>query len=358
MATHAAERAAPGDEYGDAVAAVVAAARRRLRFVLAVHAASLAVPGSIAAGAAIAIAGAAPWWTSIVLGAGAVAGSAVWAALRTPTVAAVAGQLDAALGLRDRVTAAQQLRGSTAPIAALVSRDAAARLAGVRPAAVFPLALARAAVPISALAVALSGWLAVSGRAVTNPRSAVGVPRTTSTGASDDGRAIRQAGTGSVTGVSSRGITASPDAAATARENGGQTETNRHPENGAAPARAESESPSVATRSSARVAPSDLAGTTPQASGSAAAAAAARSASLGSAAGAVPTHDATGAGGVSRGGALTPVDAGEPSVPVSADRYAAARAGAEAALARDVIPPAYRDDVRAYFRTLAPGGAR
>ena len=193
MATHAAERAALGDEYGDAVAAVVAAARRRLRFVLAIHAASLAVPAGIAAGAAIAIAGAAPWWTSIVLGAGAVAGSAVWAALRTPTVAAVAGQRDAALGLRDRVTAAQQLRGSTAPIAALVSRDAAARLAGVRPAAVFPLALARAAVPISALAVALSGWLAVSGRAVTNPRSAVGVPRTTSTGASDDGRAIRQA---------------------------------------------------------------------------------------------------------------------------------------------------------------------
>jgi hypothetical protein len=42
---------------------------------------------------------------------------------------------------------------------------------------------------------------------------------------------------------------------------------------------------------------------------------------------------------------------------------ATARANAEAALARDVIPPDYRDHVRAYFRTLparpaGTGGSR
>jgi hypothetical protein len=43
--------------------------------------------------------------------------------------------------------------------------------------------------------------------------------------------------------------------------------------------------------------------------------------------------------------------------------FTTARANAEAALARDVIPPDYRDHVRAYFRTFpsrptGTGGSR
>ena len=51
----------------------------------------------------------------------------------------------------------------------------------------------------------------------------------------------------------------------------------------------------------------------------------------------------------SRGNALTPPGS-EPAAPRGHRSLRAARANAEAALARDVIPPDYRDHVRAYFR--------
>jgi hypothetical protein len=47
---------------------------------------------------------------------------------------------------------------------------------------------------------------------------------------------------------------------------------------------------------------------------------------------------------------------GEAAAPAPAASYRTARASAEAALARDVIPPDYRDHVRAYFRAIGPGG--
>jgi len=69
----------------------------------------------------------------------------------------------------------------------------------------------------------------------------------------------------------------------------------------------------------------------------------------------------TGAGGAAAGHALArPGDERAPQT--SAAAYRAARASAEAALGRDVIPPDYRDHVRAYFSALpssaSPGGAR
>jgi hypothetical protein len=69
-----------------------------------------------------------------------------------------------------------------------------------------------------------------------------------------------------------------------------------------------------------------------------------------------------GAGGAAPGNGLASPGS-EPAAPVATVSYRAARANAEAALARDVIPPDYRDHVRAYFRALpAPyttaGGTR
>ena len=69
-----------------------------------------------------------------------------------------------------------------------------------------------------------------------------------------------------------------------------------------------------------------------------------------------------GAGGAAPGNRLASPGS-EPAAPVATVSYRAARANAEAALARDVIPPDYRDHVRAYFRALpspstSAGGTR
>jgi hypothetical protein len=61
---------------------------------------------------------------------------------------------------------------------------------------------------------------------------------------------------------------------------------------------------------------------------------------------------AAGAGGAAPGNGLASPGS-EPAAPVVTVSFRAARANAEAALARDVIPPDHRDHVRAYFRALS-----
>ena len=142
----------------DAVVRNVAAARRRLRVVGALKLAALAVPGGVALGAALSVAGWAPLWTAASLAVVGAAAAAAWAAAHTPSADSVARTLDTRLGLRDRVAAALQLQRTGGPIATLVARDAAARLAPVNVTTLFPLALGRAPAVALTIAVALVAW--------------------------------------------------------------------------------------------------------------------------------------------------------------------------------------------------------
>ena len=358
MSSHSAAGAASGLVHHDEVAAIVAAARSRVRLVVLVRTASVAVPASVAAGAGLALSGVAPDWLPVVLGAGAFAGAALWAVRHTPALPAVAGRLDAALGLRDRVAAAVQLRGDETPIAALVRRDAGARLAGVRLGTVFPMTAARPSAALVALAAGLSAWLAWTGSGLTAPQRSA-APGLRSAGASGSNAGGRQ---GPATGTRS----AAEETARAAADP--STDVRREPNQALATGVADAAprpaggAPPATDVSAARGRPPlpapARAGLAEAAAPATTAGGGARSGTPGSSAHAAPSLEARGAGGVSRGGALAEAESRAPAPILTSDGYAAARANAEAALARDVIPPAYRDDVRAYFRTLAQRGSR
>jgi hypothetical protein len=340
-----------GDSDGHAVARAVAAARHRLRTVAMLQHAAIAGPGGVTAGAALAIAGWAPVWAPAALGLLAAAGAATWSAAHTPSPAAVARILDTRLGLRDRVAAALQLQPAGGPIASLVARDAAARLGRLDTAALFPLGFDRAAAASLTVAAAMVAWLAAAG----GPRPDARVVSGGDSAASDSGGAAGRAAGGS------RAATAQGEQAGGQRFGAPAQEPRRGSTPGETAAREASAAPAVAQSVAA-----PAAGASQQTSSSAAggqsapspgADGAGRAGRGGSAAGRAATGAlAAGAGGAAPGNALatTSID-GAAAAPLQKS-YSAARAGAEAALARDVIPPDYRDHVRAYFRALPATG--
>jgi hypothetical protein len=355
----------PRDAAAGDVLRAVGAARRRLRTVATLRLIAIAAPAGVTVGAALVIAGWAAAETPPVLGVVGAVAAAVWAAARTPPLAAVARILDARLGLRDRVAAAVQLQTTDGPIAALVARDAAARLASVRMATVFPLAMGRLPAVAIALAIASMAWLTSShaGPPVAAPA------RSTSSNSAGAGDASSR------TSSDPRGVATN----AQPRPNG-QAATLRAAEprgqDGRGSAKREAFAPAAASRGPQGAQPSAASApgssvNTAGASRQAAAAPAAASATGpigptgrgGAAAGtAASGRMAAGAGGTAPGNRLASPGS-EPAAPVATVSYRAARANAEAALARDVIPPDYRDHVRAYFRALpAPytsaGGTR
>lgn len=358
----------PNEAAADVLRAV-AAARRRVRTVSMVRLAAIAGPAGVAMGAALALTGRAPAWTAAALGAAGVAGAMAWAAGHTPAPAAVARLLDARLGLRDRVAAALQLHDTGGPIAALVARDAAARLAPVRLTVLFPLTLGRGPAVATALAAAVVAWLASSGA---DRRVAPGRDASTEGRASDG----REAG-GRARGASRAARTvqdpeaAAPRAAALAREpRRGETsggEAAREARGVTAPGARQAGQPPTPAPSESPVNPG--ANRQPAAATAGSSGTTARTASGGAAAGAPANGGlSAGAGGATPGSSLAATHAGggpDPGVSPQAlaGSSATARANAEAALARDVIPPDYRDHVRAYFRTLparpaGTGGSR
>jgi len=343
------------DTAGEGVLRAVSAARRRLRFVNTLRLVAIAGPSGVAAGAACALAGWMPDWTPIVAGVLGAAAATAWGAARTPSPATVARILDAHLELKDRVSAALQLRERGGPIAALVARDAMARLAGIKLRTLFPVTIDRAPAIATAAAVAMSAWLVVSD---TDAVGSVGGTTSASNSASTD-TSTPARGAARTSAAGSNDQTTDQRSVATAREP-------RQSGSDSQPAREES----LASDAGASIRTPAAAGDTSGAAASGArdsdnrstpssAAATARTGGGGSAAGQTPTGGvAAGAGGAAPGNA--PLDAardarGHTAIQAFAASYHAARAAAEAALARDVIPPDYREHVRAYFSAVSPG---
>ena len=351
-------QASPHDAAVDAVVMAVDAARRRLRIVSALQLSALAVPAGVALGAALSVAGWAPLWTAAALAVFGATAAAVWAAGHTPSIDSVARTLDTRLGLRDRVAAALQLRQTGGPIATLVARDAAARLAPVNVTTLFPLALGRAPAVALTVAVALVAWDLATGTG--RSRTPVTTPTATSESANTT-ETPRRAPEGSRAAAE----TGQPDSQPR------PVETTSQPRND--PQRA-GDSASAATavpglRQPAAPTATESTGRSTSAarhqqaeSAPAASTAGGRGGRGGSAAGLTPRGPSlAGAGGAAAGNEPRDFARGRLAsagrdLPLSASSLAAARASAEAALGRDVIPPDYRDHVRAYFSALPSSG--
>jgi len=339
----------PRDAAAGDVLRVVGAARRRLRTVATLRLIAIAAPAGIAAGAALVIAGWAPAETPRVLGVLGAIASAAWAAARTPPLAAVARILDTRLGLRDRVAAAMQLQATDGPIAALVARDAAARLASVRMTAVFPLAMGRWPAVAIALAIASMAWLTSSRAGAPAMAPASSASSTSADGASPRStRDARGAATSAEPRASGRPATPRAAESRTPDDRGNATREAFAP--AATPRGPQAAPPSVASQPSTVV---NSAGTGRQAAVAPAAAAGSGRTGRGGAGAATAASGGltAGAGGAAPGNGLASPGS-RLEAPAVALSSRAARANAEAALARDVIPPDYRDHVRAYFRAL------
>ena len=350
------------DAHTSDVLGIVATARRRVRTVATLRLIAVAAPAGVTAGAALVLAGWAPAETPPVLGVLGAIAAAAWAAAHTPSRAAVARMIDARLGLRDRVAAAVQLQATGGPIAALVTRDAASRLASIRMREVFPLALGRPHAAAIAVAAASIAWLASGPIASSGPAAPAGSATSETAGGESSARATTRS---QATSANSAGRSSvSTDAPQRQEPHAGNRPGN---------AAREAFAPTGTTTAPQQLQPP--ATTTPGASvnasvpaGRAAAAPAVASASGrmgrgGAGAGEIARGAVTaGAGGASPGSALASAP-GADAAPAATVSYRAARTSAESALARDVIPPDYRDHVRAYFRALpasttGPGGTR
>ena len=343
----------PRDPAADAVVRAVAAARQRLRVVHALQLSAIAVPAGAVVGAAAALAGWAPLWTAFALAAFGAAAAAAWAGAHTPPADSVARTLDTRLGLRDRVAAALQLQQTGGPIATLVARDAAARLAPVDVSTLFPLALGRAPAVALTVAVALVAWDLSIGTG--GSRAPVTAPTANSESAATEARRPPE-GSRAASAATER-----PDSQPRPTEAGGQRRNDPRragetaSEATALPGPPPLAAPRTAPESTGR--PANVsAQNQPPAPTQAASNAGGRGGQGGSAAGLTPDGPSrTGAGGAARGSAFA--RAGDARAPqTSAAAYRAARANAEAALVRDSIPPDYRDHVRAYFNAI--GGTR
>jgi len=403
---------APGAEIVPGAALVLtalAAARRRIRLTLLARAASVAGPAGVTLGAAgVLLPLGSPPWLPVLLGSAGLAGATVWALLRTPSLASTASALDARLDLRDRTAAAYQLHGSSSPVAGLVVHDAATHLAALSVAAVFPFAVPRAALVLAPLAVLLGtavAWpvsprdraeretAAQSGAGMQQPAAA----RSSATTPAPETAARNSAGPEAEASRGTRGTAASatPSEPRPPRERSEETAGRRGarpedtvPRPGQSPARGKDANP--ATPADARIAEQQPRGGAPATPPDAAIAAADTAAAQGGRGLANPARpsqagtvargsggrgasdtDATplasagrGAGGVSQGPlaalprlASTGFDRSQAPAGLAA-RYPTARAGAEAALTRDTVPPDLRDYVREYFRAIAPAGQR
>ena len=282
-----------------------------------------------------------------------------WATAHTPPPEVIARMLDARLGFRDRVSAALQLQPIGGPIATLVARDAAARLASFNPAALFPLTFGRTPVVTLAVAVAMAAWLASSrvddGRAPARAASTDG-------GASESGEAGEPAREASSAAGSNPGRPATGGRPAVVRREPATGERN-----GTTPS---ADGPGAQARGALPIERSPAADATgrpvnrsptnqPAAATPVASTATGTAARGGSAAGRAANGGlSTGAGGAAPGNAFA-APSGAEAVPRPLITWSGvARANAEAALARDVIPPDYRDARARLLPGDGAGGSR
>ena len=399
----------PGAPSAAIVIGALGATRRRIRLTLRVRAASVAGPAGIAIGAAGALLPlGGPLWLPLLLGSAGLAGAAAWAISRTPTLGNTASALDTTLDLRDRTAAAYQLHGSASPVARLVVHDAARRLATLSVATAFPFAVPRAALILAPLAVMLATALAwplpAQDRAQRGIASGAGAgtqqPAPNSNGAATardtaagnsaardadgtrrasespeaspppqppgrarnpDGPGPRPDDTPSRGGqMAIRGRDAAPP---TSREE--RTDEQQPRAGGPAPAPPTYRDAAIAAAAAAAASQEGRGFRNPTRSPQAGPVVSGRGGRGAPDADAIPSANAArGAGGVSQG-ALTALprlaSTGFTTSPAPAGlttRYGVARAEAEAALTRDMVPPDLRGYVREYFRAIAPVGQR
>jgi hypothetical protein len=373
----------PVSPASDELVRLVRRCRRRLAWIAFIRYGCISVAAAVALSAAVSVLLPGHSLTPRGIGMASLLGCAVAAALaglRAPTLAATGTELDRRLNLSDAVVAALQFRESSEPIAALVVQAAAARVSGVVPARVFPArpgrsAMIAAAVVIAALAlssfrdsetdVATPGsgpsdaWSTASGRLEGSQSSSRGdarrggTLRAAPTTALPSGREPAGARSG---GDRSRARHATDEAgsAAPAERATSPTPAIDAPAPGpSTPRRNSGDTPSRGTSAS-----NDAGSASPDrrsGRGSGAASPADVRTQGGPGASAEGSTTTTAAGGVQRG-RLSPdrhrLEQASAMSSGSTSSNGAARAGTEAALSRDEVPPHLRPFVRTYFEAI------
>jgi hypothetical protein len=332
-----------------ALTATLAQARRRLVVATFVRWACSALTAGVAGLVAATLLAGEPLASGrslLIVATTALALAAVVTAWRRPTLAQTATALDARLGLADLAIAAHALRDNPQPMAQLVVREARQRLASASLSRVLPMPR-RLATWTSGASVAalLLGVLAGGGR----------VPAGNLVPAGGTGRVVSGAG-------STPQRTGAAAASAASTEGPSTRPAPREPGTGpASPRPTEALSPGSQTRTSpgairgqqagtsAADGASDAPGRTAGRSGNAGRGAADPQATPGVAAGGVQQ-------GTGRAAGATPVAATDSARTAEDLRRAARRA--EAAVARDEIPPRMKPLVRRYFQSMQSESGR
>jgi hypothetical protein len=332
--------------------------RRRLRIVAAVRCAGITLPIAIASSAALAFAvkpGPATLAMLIAAAIGvALVAAMVFAMVRAPQLRETAAALDARLRLQDRMVTALQVSRDPDPMARLVLRDAASRVAGLSPAQAFPLEAPAYFRAMVAGAVAISAAFAIAGAAASpswriDHTAGAGA---TATGGARQGRASRPGPAQPPASAESAASTArqSSTAPAAVQQAARATEPAVGRDLGRTPSALKASGTRGGSQASTTASDRDVSESTV----SAGAPAAARGA-VGEAQGPIRA-----AGGV-KGASLRPAASapGEtvddsPLSPAYAARYRTASVRAQAAIAQERVPPGLAAYVKHYFIAIRP----
>jgi hypothetical protein len=331
--------------------------RRRLCFVAAVRYAGITLPIAIVSSEAIAFAtrpGPATLAMLIASTIGiALAAALISAMMRAPRLRDTAAALDARLRLQDRMVTALQVSNDDDPMARLVLRDAASRVAGLSAAQAFPLEPPVHFRAIAAGAVSISVAFAIAGAAVSPGWRIDRAPGgAAAAGGAQQGRVSRPGAPQSAASAeampsSPRSSNAPPSAAQQAARG---TEPAVGRDLGQTPSALRARGARGGSQASSTSADRDV----PESTVAAGAPAAGRGA-VGEAQG--PIHAAGGVKGESlRTAASGPGESGgdSPLSPAYAARYRAASARAQAAISQERVPPGLAAYVKHYFIAIRP----
>jgi hypothetical protein len=332
--------------------------RRRLCLVAAVRYAGITLPIAIVSSEAIAFAitpGSAK--LAILMAATiaiALAAALIAAMVRAPHLRDTAAALDTRLRLQDRMVTALQVSKDDDPMARLVLRDAASRVAGLSPAQAFPLEPPAHFRAMVAGAVSISVAFAVAGAAASPSwriERAIG-PGAAATGGGQQGRASRPGAPQSAASAervpSVARPSSTPPAAVQQAARGTEPAVGR--DLGRTPSALKAPGARGGSQASSTGADRDVPGSTAPAG-----APAAGRGAVGEAQG--PIQAAGGVKGESlRAAASTPsASAGDsPLSPAYAARYRTASARAQAAISQERVPASLAAYVKHYFIAIRP----
>jgi len=332
--------------------------RRRQSLVAAVRYAGIALPIAIVSSEAMAFV-ARPGPATLAMAIASAVGLALAVALiaammRAPDLRQTAAALDARLRLQDRMVTALQVSNDDDPMARLVLRDAASRVAGLSPAQAFPLEPPAHFRAMLAGAVSISVAFAIAGAAASpawriDRGSGAGAA---TTGAGQQGRASRpgtpQSAAGAEAPVSSARSTSTPPAAPQHAARGTEPAGGR--DLGRTPSALKASGARGGSQASSTSADREV----PESTVAAGASATGRGA-VGDAQG--PIQAAGGVRGESLRAAASARDASSGDSPLSpayAARYRTASVRAQAAISQERVPAGLAAYVRHYFIAIRP----